>query len=62
MIRASFNQRRKTLVNSLNNSPELQLTKEQITLALEQMELPAAVRGETLTLAQFARLAELLGK
>lgn len=62
VIRASFNQRRKTLVNSLNNSPELQLTKEQITLALEQMELPAAVRGETLTLAQFARLAELLGK
>ena len=62
IIRASFNQRRKTLVNSLNNSPELQLTKEQITLALEQMELPAAVRGETLTLAQFARLAELLGK
>lgn len=60
VIRASFNQRRKTLVNSLNNSPELQLTKEQITLALEQMELPAAVRGETLTLAQFARLAELL--
>lgn len=62
VIRASFNQRRKTLVNSLNNSPELQLTKEQIALALEQMELPAAVRGETLTLAQFARLAELLGK
>ncbi len=62
VIRASFNQRRKTLVNSLNNSPELQLTKEQITLALEQMGLPAAVRGETLTLAQFARLAELLGK
>lgn len=60
IIRASFNQRRKTLVNSLNNSPELQLTKEQVTKALEQMELPAAVRGETLTLEQFARLSELL--
>ena len=60
IIRASFNQRRKTLVNSLNNSPELQLTKEQVTKALEQMGLPAAVRGETLTLEQFARLSELL--
>lgn len=60
LIRASFNQRRKTLVNSLNNSPELQLTKEQIAEALAQMGLPAAVRGETLTLEQFARLAELL--
>ena len=60
IIRASFNQRRKTLVNSLNNSPELQLTKEQVTKALEQMGLPAAVRGETLTLEQFAELTELL--
>lgn len=60
IIRASFNQRRKTLVNSLNNSPELQLTKEQVTKALEQMGLPVAVRGETLTLEQFAELTELL--
>lgn len=60
IIRASFNQRRKTLVNSLNNAQDLQLTKDQITEALEQMGLPAAVRGETLTLEQFARLSELL--
>lgn len=60
IIRASFNQRRKTLVNSLNNAQDLQLTKDQITEALGQMGLPAAVRGETLTLEQFARLAELL--
>ena len=60
IIRASFNQRRKTLVNSLNNSPELQLTKGQVTKALEQMGLPVAVRGETLTLEQFAELTELL--
>lgn len=60
IIRASFNQRRKTLVNSLSNSPDLHLTKEQIAKALEQMELPASVRGETLTLKQFAKLSELL--
>ncbi len=60
IIRASFNQRRKTLVNSLNNSPELQLTKEQVTKALEQMGLPAAVRGETLTLEQFTELSNSL--
>lgn len=60
IIRASFNQRRKTLVNSLSNSPDLHLTKEQVAKALEQMELPASVRGETLTLKQFAKLSELL--
>ena len=60
IIRASFNQRRKTLVNSLSNSSDLHLTKEQVAKALEQMELPASVRGETLTLKQFAKLSELL--
>lgn len=60
LIRASFNQRRKTLVNGLNNSPELNFTKEEITRALENMGLPPTVRGETLTLEDFARLSELL--
>lgn len=60
IIRASFNQRRKTLVNGLNNSPELSLTKEKVTQAIKEMGLPEGVRGETLTLAQFARLADLL--
>lgn len=60
LIRASFNQRRKTLVNGLNNSPELNFTKEEITRALETMGLPPTVRGETLTLEDFARLSELL--
>lgn len=60
IIRASFNQRRKTLVNSLSNSSDLHLTKEQVMKALEQMELPVSVRGETLTLKQFAELSELL--
>lgn len=60
LIRASFNQRRKTLVNGLNNSPELSFSKESITNALEAAGLPASVRGETLTLEQFATLADIL--
>lgn len=60
LIRASFNQRRKTLVNGLNNSPELSFSKENITNALEAAGLPAFVRGETLTLEQFATLADIL--
>ena len=60
LIRASFNQRRKTLVNGQSNASGLNLFKAQITEALEQMGLPANVRGETFTLEQFARLSELL--
>lgn len=60
LIRASFNQRRKTLVNSLNNAPGLQFTKEQVAEVLEKMDLPATVRGEALTLEQFAQLSNLL--
>lgn len=62
IIRASFNQRRKTLVNGLNNAPGLHLTKEQVTEALERMQLPATVRGEALTLEQFAQLSNLLAE
>lgn len=58
LIRASFNQRRKTLLNGLNNSPEVPYSKEDIAAAIESMGLPAAVRGETLTLEQFAGLAD----
>ena len=57
LIRASFNQRRKTLQNGLNNSPELNLTKEQVAEALESMGLSPTIRGEALTLEQFAQLA-----
>lgn len=60
LIRASFNQRRKTLVNGLNNSPELSFSKEVITKALESMGLPLTVRGETLTLEEFASLSDEL--
>ncbi|MCI8741352.1 MAG: 16S rRNA (adenine(1518)-N(6)/adenine(1519)-N(6))-dimethyltransferase RsmA [Lachnospiraceae bacterium] len=62
LIRASFNQRRKTLQNGLTNSPEVPYSREQIAAAIEQMHLPPAVRGETLTLEQFAQLANILSE
>ena len=61
LIRASFNQRRKTLVNGLNNSSELDFTKEQIQEALEEMGVSPSIRGETFSLQDFAKLANLLG-
>lgn len=57
MIRASFNQRRKTLVNGLGNAPELHIPKEMTTEVLDEMGLSASVRGEALTLEQFAELS-----
>ena len=60
LIRASFNQRRKTLVNSLGNDPKLNLSKESVAQALGQMQLSPTIRGEALTLEQFARLSDLL--
>ncbi len=62
MIRASFNQRRKTLVNGLNNSPELSYDKEQIAKALSSLHLSESIRGEALTLEQFAALSEVLSQ
>ncbi len=62
LIKASFAQRRKTLVNGLTNSPELELEKEAVAAALEQMGLSPSVRGEMLSLEQFADLAKRLGK
>ena len=58
LIRASFNQRRKTLVNGLTNGGVAQ--KEQVLWALSEMNLPATIRGEALTLSQFATLSNLL--
>ena len=60
IIRASFNQRRKTLVNGLKNSPEIQFTKEEIEAAIETLGKGASVRGEALTLEEFARLSNVL--
>lgn len=56
IIRASFNQRRKTLANGLNNSPELSFGKEEIQRAIKACGFPEGVRGETLTLEEFAAL------
>ena len=61
LIRASFNQRRKTLQNGINKSPELSFSKDAVSAALQQMGLPETVRGEALTLEQFAQLSDLLG-
>ncbi len=60
IIRASFNQRRKTLQNGLNNAANLPYTKQRIAEAIEKMGLPAAVRGEKLSLEQFVELSNIL--
>lgn len=60
LIRASFNQRRKTLVNGIGNAAHLNYTKEQVQKALEQMGVSTTVRGETFTLEEFARLSDTL--
>ncbi len=60
IIRASFNQRRKTLVNGLTNAADLHISKEQITQVLETLGWSATIRGEALTLEQFAQLSNIL--
>lgn len=60
IIRASFNQRRKTLVNGIQNASNLQVTKEMVMAALLEMELSPTIRGEALTLEQFARISNIL--
>lgn len=62
IIRASFNQRRKTLQNGLGNAPELPYTKEQIAAAIAEMGRTPTIRGEALSLAQFAQLSDILGE
>ena len=56
IIRASFNQRRKTIANGLNNSPELSFGKEEIQRAIKACGFPEGIRGEALTLEEFAAL------
>ena len=62
IIRASFNQRRKTLQNGLNNSSELNFTKDQIAAAIAEAGFSPSVRGEALSLEQFAKLTDILLK
>ena len=61
VMRASFNQRRKTLQNGLGNDRSLQVSKEEVAQALEQMGLVPTIRGEKLSLQEFAQLSDLLG-
>ncbi len=61
LIRASFNQRRKTLINGLSHFQGICLSKDQIQECIERLGLPVQVRGETLTLAQFAALSDCIG-
>ena len=60
LIRASFNQRRKTLQNGINNAPNLNFSKEQVVAALDKMGLVSTIRGEALSLEQFAELSNIL--
>ena len=62
IIRASFNQRRKTLQNGLYNSSELRIPKEKTVAALEEMGLTPTIRGEKLSLEEFAQLSDILGR
>lgn len=62
IIRASFNQRRKTLVNGLNNSPEIHLPKEVIQESIVSLGVPENIRGEALSLEQFAELSNEMGQ
>lgn len=60
VIRASFNQRRKTLANGLNNFPQISLSKEAIQECITELGVPVNVRGEALTLSQFAKLSNII--
>ena len=60
LIRASFNQRRKTLANGLNNFPQISLSKEQIQECIVELGVPVTVRGEALSLEQFAALSNII--
>ena len=62
IIRASFNQRRKTLANGLNNSPEMHLRKEVIQESIVSLGVPENIRGEALSLEQFAELSNEIGQ
>ena len=62
VIRAAFSQRRKTLLNALRNSSDLGLSREEAETAIRNAGLPEGVRGEALTLEEFARLADVISR
>jgi len=62
LIRASFNQRRKTFMNGVKNSPDLDFTKEEVEQALTELGKNVAIRGEKLSIEDYAALSDILGK
>ena len=60
LIRAAFNQRRKTLLNAISNSGEISLPKDKIAEAIKEAGLDENIRGEVLGLPEFGRLADVL--
>ena len=60
LIRAAFNQRRMTLLNSLNNAPDVPATKEAVSKALDELGLSQTIRGEALSLEEFAKLSDII--
>jgi len=62
IIKAAFGQRRKTLANALSHSPDLDLSREDIENALRKMEKSESIRGEVLTLQEFAALSDILSR
>ena len=60
VIRASFNQRRKTLANGLNNFGSFSMGKEEIQKSIEELGVPVNIRGEALSLEQFAKLSNII--
>ena len=62
IIKGAFEQRRKTLTNALSNSVSFKTDKEKVAEALEKMGKKANIRGEELTLSEFALLSDILGQ
>ena len=62
IIRASFNQRRKTLANGLKNDDRIPLSKDEIEESIRELGVPVTIRGEALTLEQFAVLSNIMKK
>ncbi len=61
IVKSAFGQRRKTLLNALSKSPYIDVEKEKIVKAIEEAGLKADIRGEKLTLEEFAKIADYIG-
>lgn len=61
IIKSAFGQRRKTLLNALSKSPYINIGKDSVQSALEELGIDINIRGEKLSLSDFARLSDILG-